>query len=281
MGGSFLDRYGPWAFVAGASAGLGAAFADEAARRGTNVILCARRSDVMERTAAELRDRHCVEVRTVTVDMGSPDLDDVVAAATDDVEVGLFIYNAAAEPQGRFLATPTDELLTNITVNCVAPTVLTKRFAAAMVSEDGVASCSCPRWARSRASRSSPRTARPRRTSSSWVRGSGTSSATRAWMRPRTCRRHRDAELRSQRQHDDATRPGSVGTRARGVRKCVRRRAPHTRRRRRGIVRAARYRAPVVLTSGRRRERLPRRDTPRAKKPSHAWAGSRSCSGNR
>ena len=134
MGGSFFDRYGPWAVVAGASAGLGAAFADEVARRGTNVILCARRSDVMERTAAELRDRHGVEVRTVTVDMGSPDLDDVVAAATDDVEVGLFIYNAAAEPQGRFLTTPTDELLTNITVNCVAPTVLTKRFAAAMVS---------------------------------------------------------------------------------------------------------------------------------------------------
>ena len=47
MGGSFFDRYGPWAVVAGASAGLGAAFADEAARRGTNVILCARRSDVM------------------------------------------------------------------------------------------------------------------------------------------------------------------------------------------------------------------------------------------
>ena len=134
MGGSFFDRYGPWAFVAGASAGLGSAFADQAARRGTNVILCARRSDVMERTAAELRDRHGVEVRTVTVDMGSPDLDDVVAAATDDVEVGLFIYNAAAEPQGRFLTTPTDELLTNITVNCVTPTVLTKRFAAAMVS---------------------------------------------------------------------------------------------------------------------------------------------------
>ena len=134
MGGSFFDRYGPWAVVAGASAGLGAAFADEAARRGTNVILCARRSDVMERTAAELRDRHGVEVRTVTADMGSPDLDDVVAAATDDVEVGLFIYNAAAEPQGRFLTTPTDELLTNITVNCMTPTVLTKRFATAMVS---------------------------------------------------------------------------------------------------------------------------------------------------
>ncbi len=133
MGGSFFDRYGPWAFVVVRPPDW-AAFADEAACRGTNVILCARRSDVMEHTAAELRDRHGVEVRTVTADMGSPDLDDVVAAATDDVEVGLFIYNMVAEPQGRFLTTPTDELLTNITVNCMTPTVLTKRFATAMVS---------------------------------------------------------------------------------------------------------------------------------------------------
>ena len=135
MGGSFFDRYGPGPSSRACPPDLGPCSPTRPSR-GTNVILCARRSDVMERMPPSFAT-YGVEVRTVTVDMGSPDLDDVVAAATDDVEVGLFIYNAAAEPQGRFLTTPTDELLTNITVNCVAPTVLTKRFAAAMVSQDG------------------------------------------------------------------------------------------------------------------------------------------------
>ena len=38
----FAESYGPYALVAGASEGLGAAFADAIARRGVNLVLLAR-----------------------------------------------------------------------------------------------------------------------------------------------------------------------------------------------------------------------------------------------
>jgi uncharacterized protein len=132
--GGFTERYGPWAVVAGASTGLGAAFADQAATRGDNVVLLARRRELLEETAAGIRDRHGVEVRAVTVDMADPDVGTIVTAATDDLDVGLFIYNAAAEPQGRFVDTPLEELLLNVTVNCATPTILTHHYARKMAA---------------------------------------------------------------------------------------------------------------------------------------------------
>ena len=40
----FKTKYGPWAIVAGASEGLGAAFAEALAKRHLNLVLIARRS---------------------------------------------------------------------------------------------------------------------------------------------------------------------------------------------------------------------------------------------
>jgi NADP-dependent 3-hydroxy acid dehydrogenase YdfG len=57
----FRERYGPWALVAGASQGIGAAFATALARRGLDMVLIARRAEPLERLAARL------PVRTITV----------------------------------------------------------------------------------------------------------------------------------------------------------------------------------------------------------------------
>ena len=59
---SFTDEYGPWAFVAGASMGIGAALSHEAARRGLNVFLLARGAEQLRITAEEIRAEHGVEV---------------------------------------------------------------------------------------------------------------------------------------------------------------------------------------------------------------------------
>jgi short-subunit dehydrogenase len=90
----FAERYGPWAVVAGASEGVGASFARELGVRGVNVVLVARRAAALAEVAATV----ATQARTVVLDLSAPDAADVLAAATADLDVGLLVYNAGADP---------------------------------------------------------------------------------------------------------------------------------------------------------------------------------------
>ena len=89
----FVERYGTWAVVAGASEGIGASFSQKLAARGMNVVLVARRAAPLEDLAARLRQTHGVEVRVQSLDLGSPDAVAAMSAATQDLDVGLMVYN--------------------------------------------------------------------------------------------------------------------------------------------------------------------------------------------
>ena len=133
MSDDFRGRYGPWALVAGASMGIGAALSHEAARRGLDVVLLARGREQLEATAAEIAERHGVQVRTIAADLASPDIGEVVAGATSDLEVGLVVYNAAVGPNSRFVEGDLDLHLLSIDVNCRTPVVLCHHFGRRMV----------------------------------------------------------------------------------------------------------------------------------------------------
>jgi short-subunit dehydrogenase len=96
----FVERYGPWAVVAGASEGIGASFSKKLAARGVNLVLVARRPAPLEDLAAELRQKHGIEVKVQPLDLGSPDVVAGMSAATEDLDVGLVVYNAAYSPIG-------------------------------------------------------------------------------------------------------------------------------------------------------------------------------------
>ena len=125
-------RYGGWVLVAGASAGLGAAFANESARLGFDVVLLARRAGTLDETAAAIRAEHGVATRCIVADLARDDIAEVVAAQTADLDVGVLVYNAAAELYGPFLTLDHGAHRTNIAVNCYAPTVLAEHFGARM-----------------------------------------------------------------------------------------------------------------------------------------------------
>jgi short-subunit dehydrogenase len=95
-------KYGPWALIAGGSEGLGASFAEQLAAEGINLVLTGRKVEPLEETAARAREAG-VEVRTVAVDLTAPDALERLRAATDDVEVGLLLYNAGANSYGSEL----------------------------------------------------------------------------------------------------------------------------------------------------------------------------------
>jgi len=121
---AFRARYGPWALVAGASMGIGAAFAEELAARGMNLLLVARRPEPLDALAATLRARARIEVRTAALDLGGPGLADAIRAHTRDLALGLLVYNAADSRVGEFLDQPLEHHLHAIDVNCRGPLVL-------------------------------------------------------------------------------------------------------------------------------------------------------------
>ena len=130
----FATRYGPWALVIGGSAGIGFGAADEAAARGINVVLVARRAELLEERSATIRERHGVEAQR------APDRPRRrrrggahPRGGWPALEVGLVIYNAAAEPRGFFLELPLEEHFANIAVNVTVPTVLVHTLAKPMV----------------------------------------------------------------------------------------------------------------------------------------------------
>ncbi len=94
------ERYGPWALIAGASEGTGRAFAREIAAQGINCVLVARRREPLLAVAAEIQEESGVECVIATVDLAASDALDRIAAAVGDREIGLFVSNAGADPNG-------------------------------------------------------------------------------------------------------------------------------------------------------------------------------------
>jgi short-subunit dehydrogenase len=121
---SFRARYGPWALVAGASAGLGAEFATQLAERGLNLVLIARRKELLDELGAKLMHDFSIQVRSLQLDLAYDDIGSVVTEATSDIDVGLLVYNAAISMIGPYFETTLQDHLNEIAVNCRAPLTL-------------------------------------------------------------------------------------------------------------------------------------------------------------
>lgn len=121
-------RYAGLALVAGASEGIGAAFASRLAQAGFDLLLVARRQQPLEALATELRDAYEADVETLSCDLAGSGAVDAVLAAVGGRDVGLLVYNAAASPIGPFLERSPDELETLVAVNVRTPTLLVRRL---------------------------------------------------------------------------------------------------------------------------------------------------------
>jgi hypothetical protein len=125
-------RYGPWAVITGASAGIGAEFARRVAERGINVILVARRRDRLEELASTIEDMYRVEVRVAPVDLASRQVVEVLAPVLADIEVGLLINCAGFGSNGPFLDMDRSVQESMISLNCRAPMLLTHEIVQGM-----------------------------------------------------------------------------------------------------------------------------------------------------
>ena len=120
--------------VAGASEGLGAAFAESLAARGLDLILIARRANILEAFAASLRSSYEVTVKCIALDLTDPELSDTLIALTTSHDIGLGIYNAAYAPVGSFLDRDLHDLERILDVNARGPLLFSRILGSALVA---------------------------------------------------------------------------------------------------------------------------------------------------
>lgn len=127
-----VNKYGPWALVIGGSEGVGVAFARKLATAGFKLVLVARKPRPLEEAATELRVSGA-EVRVLSADLSQPDALDKVRTVTDDVEIGLLIYNAGANnTRGRFVELPREVTQSVIAINVLGQADFARHYGALM-----------------------------------------------------------------------------------------------------------------------------------------------------
>jgi short-subunit dehydrogenase len=127
---------GKWALVTGASAGIGAALAEELARSETNLVLTARRRERLEELAQKLAAAHKIQTKIFVADLAEAEAPQKIFQFTKElgIEIELLINNAGFGAYGEFTAVELRRLTDMVQVNCVAVAHLTRLYLPEMVA---------------------------------------------------------------------------------------------------------------------------------------------------
>ncbi len=124
----FHIQYGPWALVTGASSGIGLEFANQLAKEGLNLIIVARRKEILDTNAKELGSHYNVQVKSIVLDLTKPNAVTELASKTKDLDIGLVIPNAGIETHGHFLKVDIEKQLKMLQLNCIVPMQMAHQF---------------------------------------------------------------------------------------------------------------------------------------------------------
>ena len=136
MSGNSSKRWaGKWAVVTGASAGIGLALAEQLAAGGAHLVLTARRTDRLQKLAADLSAKHGIKVEVFAADLVRPEAPAEILAFTTGkgIEVELLVNNAGFGAFGYVHEISESRMLEMIQVNCSAVVQLTRLYVPAMV----------------------------------------------------------------------------------------------------------------------------------------------------
>jgi short-subunit dehydrogenase len=116
--------------ITGASAGIGVEFARRLARRGSDLVLVARRRDRLEQLAAELETAHGITATAIPLDLSRPDAGTTLSALTAerDLTVTSLINNAGFGTWGPFHGESPERLREEIGVNVASLVDISRAF---------------------------------------------------------------------------------------------------------------------------------------------------------
>jgi len=130
-----IDRvkFGPWAIVTGASSGIGKEFSRQLAANGLNIVLVARRLELLKKLGQNLEKEFGVQCRAVQVDLSDEDFIGTVKEATQDLDIGLVVSNAGTGNPGSFIKKNRNDLLIDVRLSVTAHLELCHHFAPILV----------------------------------------------------------------------------------------------------------------------------------------------------
>jgi uncharacterized protein len=130
---SLKQKYGQVALVAGASEGIGAAFATYLAKEGMDLVLVARRKEPLDKLASSLNDQYKVKVTTISCDLSQLSAAQQLQNELQGKEIGLLVYNAALSYIGPFEKNTAEHNLQIANANMISPMQLAHLFGASML----------------------------------------------------------------------------------------------------------------------------------------------------
>lgn len=116
----FAKKYGPWVLVTGASSGIGAEFVRQLAAEGLNVVLAARRGNLLKEVSQEVERRYGISTKCVVVDLSEEDAVQKLDQQVRDVDIGLVVSNAGTGDPGHFLEQAHSEQLERFRLNALS-----------------------------------------------------------------------------------------------------------------------------------------------------------------
>ena len=122
-------KFGPWAIATGASSGIGKEFSRQLAANGLNIVLAARRLELLKELGQNLEKEFGVQCRAVQVDLSDENFIGTVKEATQDLDIGLVVSNAGTGNPGSFIKKNRDDLLIDVRLSVTAHLELCHHFA--------------------------------------------------------------------------------------------------------------------------------------------------------
>ena len=119
--------------MTGASSGIGRELARQLAANGLNVVIAARRIDLLKELGNGIEREFSVQFRAVQVDLSEEGFIDKIKDATRDLDIGLVVSNAGAVKAGEFMTMPLKDLHGQISINVVAHMELARYFVPRLV----------------------------------------------------------------------------------------------------------------------------------------------------